>query len=1238
MTSLRARPLLFLLSCCFVAALFVGSTPMRASAGHDDFEFGQALAAMGAKTGDKAYFAYARRVFNGVIGDENRSEADKDLCRYGLAEMKRNEAIGATGNMDMPYKAVLALFEEGISTMESFVKKNPDHERATEAQLQVGTTRLAFVQWARDNLLTDPDYAIRREADASQVQSDAESMVRGAIRYFDGLQQGYEEVDAPPEKQVARYYWVLCQYYLALVYESGSDEQARALESAAKHLDDFISLNDGQLLAVYAQDIFGLTRWEQAKTAETEEEREKFYRRAVDWFGTCTESEVYSPQWEGVIANGYLHIGQCCREAGRVGKTNFVKMGINYLSQMEDRFPTVARKQNNCIRAMIEWAHLEFSQDHSAEAVEIAQKAGEWAKGVGSGWLENQANRALREFISGRRSGHTSADPDVLMRVADNFFNEKKWTESIGAYQQVITAVERTEKNADLFIIRSWERISASYRALGDLMACAQSLEPVHAIWADGLVKKVGGPDDPNMIRLGNIRKRAERAWKELHDVTGSQVYRKRFTGIRDSFSGDYPEHPSSMASEWNAASEKFSEAVSQMKARDNRWRATLKQTIPLYTKVSKDMKSDKLDDAVVKLIYIQYLLQDWPAMLREGEKASAFWASKRAQDQAKKFATTIGRSRKIQVGRAKVWRAEALYRQEKWDDVIKTLEGWRAEHGETANTTGRVDFTSRALGHLVNAWIGKGDIDEANVYYRRLLKDNPGYSRLSKISFALAEHFNKYARVIDKERSVARGLLKGTKTPPTVGARTQFKTTNRDLGRAESRLGDLSAGRAKHQRAIDLLEELKKKGLQIPAELPGQVKEAKKKIPEYDAQIKAITEKVNRLGAEKDKLEKQVTELTDKIKALAQQLYEPLVQAASYYWDWDQALITANQTREAKNIAIFADLYFKAGLLRPEAPDNWTRSQSLYEDYLKMPDADEETKQEALGRLGTIYSRLAARAEPGSEQRAQLIKKALGRLQGSLARLPENNDLVVGLLTGDVVVIPWRQKGSQTLHRFPLPRVKDVEELKRAVQAMGTASGPKMPRFRTEVNNKRFDKAIGFFKIHVGEVMTEEQVKRTVKGFAKAGFDMGFYREHAEASAKFRAALAWIYSESGEFEHMNKALNLASSLVIGRHAAEEDSPAWWEAQVIRLSALVTGAELQAKASPAAAPSPIVKEWTERASKMLLGLHTSSPELGDESRPETRKELKVLLERVQQLRNRSGLKPLNLILDKLEDK
>ncbi len=1230
MTSLRSSPLLSLFAVLLAFAMALG-TVAPAHAGGDDFEYGRALADLGMKTGDKLYFEYARRIFTGVIEDPNRSDAEKDLCRYGLAEMKVNEAMGATGNEAVSYPDVRSLFEEAVSIMEDFVSKNPDHKRTAEASLKVGTTRLGFVQWARDRLLSDMDYLLSRGAKMAEVESDAKGMVRGAIKYFDGLRKGHDTINATEQQAIAQYYWVLCQYYLALVEEPGTEDSKMAFENAARQLDDFISLNDGTLLAIYAQDIFGLTRWEQAKQAQSEDEKEKFYGRALEWFETCIETEVETPDEERVVANGYFHIGQVCFEAGRVGTRNFHREGSNFLKDMEARNATIWR-QDNGIRALLEWARIENARDRQSEAIEIARRAGEYAKKLGKGWLEARANKLLRTIISGQGSGGgstTVADPGVLMRVADDFYNEKKWDQAIAAYQRVLGSVTRNRKSVDEFIIRGWERIAAAYQAQGDLMASALALEPVHDIWTDDLVEKVGGPDDANMIRLGNIRLRAQRAWKELHDTTGSPIYRKRFAQIRDSFAADYPEHPSSVIGQWNSARDKLNLALDQKQANNSRWRSTLKEADELYRLVGKDMGSQMQDAALVKLMYTSYLRDDWKGVLKAYKNATAFWTSKAAKDQVA-AQPTIAPRRKLSSAQAVYWKTEAHYRLEQWDDVIKSLDGW---HAENESLKGSGPYYVGTLGHLVFAHIGKGDIPGADKYFKRILQVDAQYRLLPKITFALARHFNDKAKAIDSERKKARIALNGSVEDPLGGAKTKLRSVTKRESQTVEFLVSRQARLVKQKELVDTFERKKREGLlqTIPEK---DYKEAKAEVPELKQKIAELSKSANELGARMQTLRQEVADLTETIKQRAQELYDPLTRAAGYFWEWDNALKANKLKRDPGNVAIFGDLYYKAGLLRPEVELNWERARSLYEDFLAMEGGEKSTRQEAIGRLGTIYSRLANNAEAGSDKRAVLVKKALDRLQSSLANVPENNDLVVGLLEGRVVVIPWR-KGSGPLNRFPLPRVKTVAEFKKVVDSLGKAGGAPIPEFPTDIENRRYENALRDFKVMV-QGMTDAEIDRTVKGFENAGFDAAFFKIHAESGTEFRLALSWIYTESGVKEHMIKAYNLSSSVASGRFAAEENSEDWWAAQVIRVRALVMGAEIHLREA-GAKTSPTANEWTRRASKMLRGLHTSNPDLGDDMRPETRPELKKLNTRIEALRGQVGLKPMNLLLEKMPD-
>ncbi|MDA1194366.1 MAG: tetratricopeptide repeat protein [Planctomycetota bacterium] len=1228
MTSIRA-------SFAFLAVLLaLAFTPFWACGGEDDAEFAKSLAELGTRTGDKAYFELARKVYKTVADDDKRSEESRDLARYGLADMTRMEAIGASANPAKTYAEVLALFKEAIETMEAFVNKNPDHPSADEARLQVGTTRLGFVQWARD-LLGDPEKREERGAAQGTVQRDAEEMVRGAIGYFEKLRKGHDQMDATLMSQISQYYWVICQYYLALVYEPGSEESRKALIYAAEQLEDFITLNDGQLLAIYAQDILGLTNWEQARATNKDDDRVTYYRQAVEWFGTCIDTPVEDLDSQRIVANGYFHLGQVCNEAGRIGSTNFLRIGVTRLADMLTRHNTIWR-QDNGIRAMLELAKLERARDRQSEAIDIARQAGEYAKSLGKGWLERQANRILREIVSGSGSGATTADPGVLMRVADDFFAQQKWAQAIAAYQQVIASVERTPQTAQDFLLRSWRRMADSFRQQGDMVAAALALEPIHDIWADGLVDRTtGGKNNTNLIDLGNTRLLAQSLWKDLHTATGAAMFNRRHTEIRDAFRTEYPEHPSGDASIWNSAMEKFRQAVEQLQAKNSRWRTTMNETDELFKQVASDKNSQRQDTAWAFLIYTQYLREDWKGILKAVDAAQTYWDSAEAKEQERQFESVVKR-RLPERGKAIFWSAEAHYRlgdeaedkkdsataKAHWAAILKELDGWHAEYDLLRNEDAK-RYYAGALGHIVFAHIGLSDIPAADKAFKRLLSEDPTYSRLPKVTFALARHLNDQAKVIDTDRKAARVELNGTSEQE--GVRTRLRTVTKQDHMVVERRVDVEGGLVKARELVDVYEKKTAEGEDTKIPKAEYEETRDKLIPAMEAEIADLTERGNKLRAEREQLEARAGELVEIIKAKAQALYEPLTRAANYFWEWDQALKLNKQTRDPHNISIFADLYWKAGLLREEEMQNWERSKELYEDLLTFDNADQETKHEALGRLGSIYASLATSADRGTDERADLVARALDRLQGSLALIPENNDLVVSLLKGETVVIPYHFAELNRYEYFPFPRVSSVDEFKTAVDKLGKPGGPPQPKFETDAEERAYQSAINSFRAKVNG-MTPAALERTVQGFDGAGFDMRLYKRLARSGDDFRLALGRVYVESGAPEHMMKAYNLSSSLLSGTWAAEENGETWWAAQVVRLSARVTGAEIEARtAGPADQLSPTAIDWIDSASMILRGVNTTNPDLGDDERPRTRDQFKALFGRIKILRTRAGM-------------
>ena len=95
----------------------------------------------------------------------------------------------------------------------------------------------------------------------------------------------------------------------------------------------------------------------------------------------------------------------------------------------------------------------------------------------------------------------------------------------------------------------------------------------------------------------------------------------------------------------------------------------------------------------------------------------------------------------------------------------------------------------------------------------------------------------------------------------------------------------------------------------------------------------------------------------------------------------------------------------------------------------------------------------------------ADLVEQALALLQGSLSLKPENNDLVVSLLSGQTVVIPWKFSDLNRTFYFPFPRVKNAAEFKAAASKLGKPGGQQVPVQDTDVATRQYQSALKAFQ-----------------------------------------------------------------------------------------------------------------------------------------------------------------------------
>src|SRR5688572_6117591 len=153
---IRIRASFVLLS---FAAVVGGGTP-SASAGWDDFEFGQRLI-------ERGYIEYASRVFQSILNDTSRPQGDRDRARYGMALLGKADARNAVGNEKVPWAQAVEKVRAALASIEEFVKKYPDDPAADEARFESANFRQWFVDRAAD-LAADREALTARGAKAEE--------------------------------------------------------------------------------------------------------------------------------------------------------------------------------------------------------------------------------------------------------------------------------------------------------------------------------------------------------------------------------------------------------------------------------------------------------------------------------------------------------------------------------------------------------------------------------------------------------------------------------------------------------------------------------------------------------------------------------------------------------------------------------------------------------------------------------------------------------------------------------------------------------------------------------------------------------------------------------------------------------------------------------------------------------------------------------------------------------------
>jgi hypothetical protein len=1183
-----------------LAALLCASSP--ASAAEDDFEFGRRLAA-------KGYFDYARRVYEGMIRDDRRSAEERARAKYGLALLGRDEAYAAARRPDVPYAEAKAKFDAALKAVDDYVAQAGADPRVDEARLEAGGLRLGIVQILGD-LQKDDKGIAQRQTTRDALVADAKAYVSKAIDLFRGLR---EKASKDETKAIASYYYAMAQYFRGYAEAPCSEAAVAAFDEAAKGLEDYASVNDDKLIGMYALDTLGRTDWERAKCQNDPQKREERYLAAAQWFEACTNTPNETIEHTKVIALGYYHLGQLCLEARRQERTDFLKYAASALA----RLPQVDRlnRVEDGVRAMLEWAEIEDVRGNGSEAFRIARAASDAAKEIDFDEGVRKANAAMRRYM--QRANAVDLDPDALFKIAESIFNSGKYDEAVPAYQQAILASARSDQARAAFALPSWDRVATSYHKQGLFFEAATAWDVVVSAWR--LDPKKGAEGDPKTDLAYRSARGMKDSLERLAELTRDPTIQARLAALNEELPKLFPMVSGAQDAAYAQAIQLLNEAL---KAREDGspegvWRPKKDRGIALLRETAQNLRSERQDNAWANLAYFSLRFDEPAEALRHADEALAFWETPAAKKRLLEEGDRIGANRTTQRARVDLHKAQALVDLRRIAEALPIVRGY-AGRWPTAETL----WKQLALGIEIQAVLDAGRIEEAETLLKGMMSEYPGYHDLGRIVIAIANHYKAKAQpMLDRLERIKAELAALQKRLNEAGALEI---------RALERLDGLQKELTLQIRKRDTLPDDRREERQRAAEEVGRLEKA----------LPGAVEDLEKARAARAAIEALVPPLLEEQGRLRRDVAEPLALAARRYVDWDEVVKALDETSEkkqrvAENVRGFAYNYFQLAGLRPDRPEYWQEARRLYEDYLAMPETkalseSDPKKRSAHGNLGEVYYALAL-AEADREKARPLYEQAVGNLEKALARVAGNTALVVGLLSGEYVTLPFEDPALRRRFYIPVRRAADGAAFRRDVEAMRPGEPP-LPRFAPGRSGDESDyaRAVANFKIYVRD-MDAAAADRTAKSLQAGGFDAPFFAEHADARVETLLPLARAYIRSGLPEYSIRAYNAAQNVLRGHYKPEDGSADWWQVQTVVLNYFVSEAERGAAAGGAAQGEAATH--AKIADKMISSFKRLFPRIGGAERhEETLAEWKSLQARLAKAAATLGVSTANVDL------
>lgn len=588
----RSRTLRFALVFAGLAAL-----AGRALAADDDFDFAQALSQRG-------YQDLAEEQFNAILSDPKKSAKEKAEGQYGLALIKRYNALVAalesSSRRRKPMNEVLDLFAQADAALAQFIDRNATHPRVLEAKLdrsKLITDRADYIDRAIENGWVPAEVTeseLKKQVaqgydTAIKLLKDVEDEAR---KELEGTQPNTEEYSVAEDKLgIVWLYRIAALYGKGAALPDGDSAGVAALNQALSEIAEFMWLFDGTVRGLWAFHYSALCNWR----LDSANDAMRDMRDAASY---VQESDGI-PAARPIALNSFAKLGEIALAvAPRHGEQHLMAALAAY-DVLPERWPTYLEGPYGQ-RAALSKARVLAALDRGGEALELVQEVLRKAKEKGTG-VDRDAGNVLGELLSAGDAGSAALDPALLNTIAMSKWKDEDYRGAIRAFQAVIRACT-TQAQRDEFAWRAWDFVGRCYGLQNRWYEAYLAFDAIEQAWAadKGNTTLVEITNDTGWSRAAAIN--------ELAKETEDKAEKARLTALRDElvkqFADNHPDSPRNQGAEVQAAETLKREAEDLRRSGDFAAAlAKFAETKKAFEGIDKSSKSiDKVEATLAEL------------------------------------------------------------------------------------------------------------------------------------------------------------------------------------------------------------------------------------------------------------------------------------------------------------------------------------------------------------------------------------------------------------------------------------------------------------------------------------------------------------------------------------------------------------------------------------------------------------------------------------------------------------